>query len=103
MFNKEKKDEKKSKKYKSKKEFKNYKDYKGKSKKSCFMAKDSDNNEDEMVYIVVEDESEDEEDEMTLISHVNKNDAWIIDSGWSHHMNGDQKSLNIWNTMMVEV
>ena len=88
--NKENKDEKKNKKYKNKKEFKNYKDYKGKSKRSCFMAKDSDNSEDEMVYIVVKDESNDEEDEMALISHVSKNDTWIIDSGYSHHMTGDK-------------
>ena len=72
--NKEKKDEKKSKKYKSKKEFKNYK---GKGKKSCFMAKDSDDSEDEMIYIVVKDESDDEKDKMALISHVSK--KWYMD------------------------
>ena len=33
-------------KYKGKKEFKNYKDYMEKGKKSCFMAKDSDNSEE---------------------------------------------------------
>ena len=27
---------------------------------------------------------------MTLISHVSKNDTWIIDSGFSHHMTGDK-------------
>ena len=26
---------------------------------------------------------------MTLISHVSKNDTWIIDNGCSHHMTGD--------------
>ena len=36
------------------------------------MAKDSDNNEDEMVYIVVNDEFDDEGDKMALISHVKK-------------------------------
>ena len=50
------------------------------------MAKDSDNNEDEMVYIATKDESNDEGDKMTLISHVSKNYIWIIDSGFSHHM-----------------
>ena len=50
------------------------------------MAKDSNNSEDEMVYIVVKDESEDEENEMALISHVSKNDTWIIETGYSHHM-----------------
>ena len=27
---------------------------------------------------------------MTLISHVSKNDTWIIDIGCSHHMTGDK-------------
>ena len=42
--------------------------------------------DDEMVYIVVKDEFDDEGDKMTLISLVRKNDTWIIDSGFSHHM-----------------
>ena len=55
------------------------------------MAKDSDNSEDEIVYIAMKDESDDdEEDKMALISHVSKNDTWIIDSGCSHHMTGDK-------------
>ena len=54
------------------------------------MAKDSDNSEDEIVYIAVKDESDDEGDKMALISHVSKNDTWIIDSGCSHHMTGDK-------------
>ena len=53
------------------------------------MAKDSDNSEDEMVYIVIKDEFGDEADKMTLISHVRKNYTWIIDSSFSHHMTGD--------------
>ena len=55
-------------------------------------SKDSNSSEDEIVYIVVKDESdndEEEDNEMTLISHVSKNDTWIIDSGCSHHMTGD--------------
>ena len=28
---------------------------------------------------------------MELISHVRKNDTWIIDSGCSHHMTGKKK------------
>ena len=45
------------------------------------MVKYFDDSEDEMVYIVVKDEFDDEEDKMTLISYVRKNDTWIIDSG----------------------
>ena len=67
------------------------------------MAKDSNNNEDKMVYIVVKDESDDEGDKMTFISHVSKNDTWIIDSGYSHHMIRDKKKLSTWNIMMVVV
>ena len=48
------------------------------------MAKDSDNSEDEIVYINVKDESDDEGDKMELIPQVSKNDTWIIDSGCSH-------------------
>ena len=39
-----------------------------------------------MLYVVVKDESDDERDKMVLISHVSKNDTWIIDSGFSHHI-----------------
>ena len=58
-----------------------------------FYAKYFDNNEDEKVYIVVKDESDDEGDKMALISHVRKNDTWIIDSVYSHHMNGDKSKF----------
>ena len=49
------------------------------------MAKDSkysDSSEDEIVYIVVKDESDndEEEDEMALISHVRKTDTWMFTS-----------------------
>ena len=74
--------------YKGKKDFKNYK--KDKGKKSCFIAQDFDDSEDEMVYIVVKDEFDDERDKMALICHVRKNDIWIIDSDLSHHMTGDK-------------
>ena len=57
------------------------------------MAKDSndsnDEEEDEIVYIAVKDESNNDE-KMTLIYHMRKNDTWIIDSGCSHHMTGDK-------------
>ena len=83
---KERKDEKKSHKYKDKKEFEGHKFYKEKGKKTCLIAKDFDNNEDEIVYIAIKDESNDKGDKMALVSHVSKNDTWIIDSGCSHHM-----------------
>jgi hypothetical protein len=58
------------------------------------MAKDSDNSdEDEMVHIDVKDKSDDENDKMALISHVSKNDTWIIDSGFSHQMTGDKSKF----------
>ena len=37
------------------------------------MAKDFYNDEDEMVYIAIKDEFDDEGDKMTLMSHVSKN------------------------------
>ena len=54
------------------------------------MAKDSDKSEDEMVYIVVKDECDDEGDKISLIFHVSKNDTWIIDNVYVHHMIGDK-------------
>ena len=57
-------------------------------------SKDSDNSEDEIVYIAMKDDFDnDEEDKMALISHVSKNDTWIIDSGFSHHMTGDKTNF----------
>ena len=32
-------------------------------------------------------------DQITLISHVSKNDTWIIDSGCSHHMTSDKAKI----------
>ena len=46
-----------------------------------------------MVYIAIKDESNDENDKMTLISHISKNDTWIIDTGFSHHMTSDKSKF----------
>ena len=49
--------------------------------------------EDEMVYIIVKDESNDENVKMALISHVSKNDTWIIDSSSTHHITSDKSKF----------
>ena len=46
-----------------------------------------------MVYIVVKDELDDENDKMTLISHISKNNTFIIDSDCSHHMTSDESKF----------
>ena len=58
-----------------------------KGKKSWYIAneQDSDENDDEVVYVAIKDES-DEVEETALVTCVNRNDKWIIDSGCSHHM-----------------
>ena len=58
------------------------------------MAEYSSDNEDEMVYIDVKDESNNKKYKIPLISYVKKNDTWIIDSG---------QNLNILNIMMEVV
>ena len=45
-----------------------------------------------MVHVAIKKDPNGErwyESETTLISHVSRNDSWIIDSGCSHHMTGD--------------
>ena len=66
------------------------KEYKDKGK-NCYIAEedDSDENDDEVVYVAMKDEW-DEDEETTLVTCVNKNDKWIIDSGFSNHMIGDK-------------
>ena len=45
-----------------------------------------------MVYVAIKDES-DEDEAIALMTCVNKNDKWIIDSGCSHHMTGDKSKF----------
>ena len=40
----------------------------------------------------MKDES-DEDEATTLVTYMNKNNKWIIDSGFSHHMNGDKSKF----------
>ena len=48
-------------------------------------------NEIEVVYVAMNDDSN--EDTTTLISYVNKDDKWIIDSGCLHHMTSDKSKF----------
>ena len=69
--------------------------------KRCYIVEeDSDENDDEVVYVAMKDES-DEDEETTLITYMNKNDKWIIDSGCSHHMTRDKSSLPSLNMMEI--
>ena len=73
---------------------KDRKDYKDKGKKSCYIVEedDFDEHDDELVYIAIKDE-DDEDEGTTLVTCVNKNDRWIIDSGCSHHMIRDKSKF----------
>ena len=44
----------------------------------------------------MKDES-DEDEAIALVTCVNKNDRWIADSGFSHHMTGDKSKFITWN------
>ena len=65
-------------------------EYKDKGKK-CYIAEEdnSDENDDEVVYVAMKDESN-EDEETTLVTCVDMNEKWIIKSGFSHHMTGDK-------------
>ena len=78
-------------KYKNKREDSN-KDYKDIGKRCYIIEEDSNENDDEVVYMAMEDESY-EYEATTLVTYMNKNDKWIIDSGCSHHMNGDKSKF----------
>ena len=80
-------------KYKNRKED-DGKDYRDKGKNSCYIAdeQDFDENDDEVVYVAMKDEF-DEDEETALMTCVNKNDKWMIDSGCSHHMTRDKSKF----------
>ena len=52
----------------------------------------------EVVYVVMKDDSD--EDTTALVSYVNKDDKWIIDSGCSHHRLVIRVSSKLLNLMM---
>lgn len=71
-----------------------FKKFKGGNKRNCLVAVDEG---------VTDDESEDEgnedivfvdmSDKKALVSHFYNSNEWIIDSGCSHHMTGDQRKF----------
>ena len=67
-------------------------DYKEKGKKCYIVEENSDDSDDEVVYVAMKDQS-DEEEATALVTCINKNDRWIIDSGCSHHMTGDKSKF----------
>ena len=90
----------KKKEYKEGSKYKDYKnrreddkkDYKDKGKKCYIAEEDSNDNDDEVFYVAMKDQS-DEEEPTALVTCMNKNYRWIIDSGCSHHMTGDKSKF----------
>ena len=64
-------------------------DNKDKGKRCYIVEEDSDENDDEVVYVAMKDES-DEDEAIALVTYMKKNYKWIIDSGCSHHMIRDK-------------
>ena len=61
--------------------------------------KENSHDDDEVVYVAMKDEF-DEDEEIALMTCVNKNDKWIINIGCSHHMTRDKSkfiTLNSYN------
>ena len=65
---------------------------KDKAKRCYIVEEDSNENDDEVVYVAMKDES-DEDEATALVTCVNKNDKWIIESWCSHHMTGDKSKF----------
>ena len=83
-------------KYKSRRDEDNN-DYKDKGKRSCYIAEketkdEFDEHDNEVVYVAIKEEF-DEDEATALVTYVNKNDIWIINSGCSHHMIGDKSKF----------
>ena len=87
-------------KFKNKREYGN-KDYKDKGKRCYIVEEDLDFNDDGVVYVTMKDEL-DEDEATALVTYMNKNDKWIIDSGCSHHMTRD-KSKFITLIIMMDI
>ncbi|GLJ06695.1 hypothetical protein SUGI_0045450 [Cryptomeria japonica] len=75
-----------------------FKKYKGKGKIDCLITidgsitdeeSDGDANED-IVFVAIKEEMSDHK---ALVSRMDNSDEWIIDSGCSHHMTGDQRKF----------
>lgn len=79
-------------------QYRRHRDFRKRERKTCLVVDEESNADksdeiemEEVVYVAIKDGSNEERDEeKDLISHINKNDSWIIDSGCSHHMTGDK-------------
>ena len=87
----QKKKQKEGNKYKNKREDSS-RDYKDKGKRCYIVEEDSNENDDEVVYVAMKDESY-EDEATTLVTCMSKNDNRIIDNGCSHHMTGDKSKF----------
>ena len=78
-------------------------DHKDKGKK-CYIVEEEDSYEtnDEVFYLAMKDESN-EHEATTLVTCVNENDKWIIDSGCSHHMTRDKSKFITFTQYMAIV
>ncbi|GLJ58731.1 hypothetical protein SUGI_1472430 [Cryptomeria japonica] len=79
-------------------QYRGHRDFRRRDRKTCLVADEVSNDDksnetdtEEVVYVAVKDGSDEERyEEKALVTHINNNDSWIIDSGCSHHMTGDK-------------